>query len=644
MTDEKEIPPYVPSQKEQADITRAIKFRDDAYNQTRQERQEWRTAYFRYKLSRYLSEYEYVPDVQLGLTYDAVERTASALPGREFGFKARPAGPEDTKNALLFSEVLNHAWNSPEVMDGPNKMDVVKKNMALFGSCFVQTYWETKTDKDGNIIKSDPCFWPLNIFDVYYNKFIAEVDDLPEIGYMSVVSLDWLKKNGKTLGYKNIKYVKGFDPKTTGKDDDSSAIDAEETMSGKKKEKNDLVKIFEIQSDEEILTIALDDGQPVWLRKIPNQLGCKNVVLFRLKRHPLPNRLLGITDVTKGGYVEDAIQRQMNQAVFNALLVDNPNFTYDATDRHIDPRTFVTAPGAGIPRGRNADALTPISFPSHLNDSLALVNTLFERYKRIVNTPDVMQGIGDTNADTATATSILDANSKAANDKIVDGMKNTMQKLGVLIRKLYEAYGADSVTVKLRTPELLDKLAPGQQEGTEVEMPKEDLVLERDIDISVEFTSQNKSILSRRLVEWLSLTAKDQTVPPQLRLKSYQKWLEFNDLDDLAMEFSDLAGTGQTSDLAQAEQENQQMAGGQQLPPTPNASVPHTQRHIDFMRRADTGPEVDRLLQAHIEGELQAHQGGMMQPGQEQGMEQPGMEQTEAPMQTQQLTQPTETL
>lgn len=642
LPDERETPPYVPTQKEQKDIDYALRFKEESYQNTRTERQQWRTAYLRYKLQRYLSDYEYIDDVQLGLTYDTVERLTATLPGREFGFRARPVGEEDTKNALLFSEVLTHVWNSPDVMDGPTKMDVIKKNMVLFGTAFGQVYWHTELDEDGNVKRSDPCFIPLNIFDVYYNKFIPNIDELPEIGYQSIVSLAWLKENGKRLGYKNVKYIKGFTPKTAGgQDKDSSSIDSEETLSGKQ-QKPTVAKLFEIQTNTEILTLALDDGQTVWLRKVPNTIRRKNIVIFRMKRHPLPNRLLGVTDVSKAGAIEDAIQRATNQMVFNSILVDNPNFTFDVTDERIDPRTFVTAPGAGIPRGKNPDALTPITFPSHMGDSLNLITFLSERFKKVVNLPDIITGAGDSN--TATQDSLNDANAKGNIEKVVDGMKGSMQHMASLIRDLYKAYGPESITVKLRTPELLDELGT---ESTNVEMNKSDFSLDRDIDVTVEFTTQNKALLSRRLVEWLSITAQDQSVPPQLRMRAYQKWLEFNDLDDLASKYEEVAKMGQTSDLAMAEQENAKMAGGQELPPTPNASQAHTQRHVDFMRRAETGPEVDRLLQAHIQGELQALQARQGQPGlPAEGAEGESAQPApmENPMETQRLDQPQTTL
>lgn len=616
MIDEKEIPPYVASAKEQEEITIASRFRKEAYEHTRTERQQWRNSYFRYKLSRYLSEYEYIPDVPMALTYDSVERISAALPGGEFGFRGKPTDDEDITNSILFSEAMNYAWRDPAIMDGPTKMDNIKKQMALFGSAFAQVFWETKMDKEGNVIKSDPQFWPLNIFDVYYNKFAPEIEDMPEIGYQSIVSLDWLKKNAKTMGYKNAKYVKGFQPRTTDMDEDSSSIDHEETMSGKQKKDNDLAKIFEIQSDDIIKTFAIDDNGWVFLRKRKNKIGRKNVVIFRLKRHPLPNRLLGVTDVQRGGAIEDAIQRQMNQAVFNTLLVDNPNFTYDYTDRNIDPRTFITAPGAGIPRGKDQNAITPIQFPSHLNDSLAMINTLMERYKRVVNTPDITAGLAEGN--TATSDSINDANAKASTEKIVDGMKASMTKLGDLMRELYKEYGDESMSITIRTPELLESFA-GTDEALTVDVnTAETFDLDRDIDIEVDFTVQNKMILSRRIVEWLTITAQDPTVPPSLRMKGYQKWLEFNDLDDLAKAFQEQAGLGQTSDLSAADQENQQLMNGQALPPTPNASKPHMQRHVELMRMDETGPEIDRIIMAHIEGEIAQQQGGQQQPGQEQ--------------------------
>lgn len=639
-TDQKDEAPYVPTIKEQKDITYAINFKTQAYNDTREERQQARTNYLRYKQARNLSEYDYVDDVQLGYTYDTVERLAASLPGREFGFKAHPVGPEDTRNSLLVSEALNQAWTSSDIMDGPSKMDVIKKGMTLFPAVFAQVYWHTELDQDGNVKKSDPCFIPLNFFDCYYNKFIPEIDQLPEFGYQSIISLAWLKKNGKKLGFKNVNKVKGFTPRQKGnQDEDSSTIDSEETMSGKRSEPV-LAKLFEIVSDDEILTLAMDDSQTVWLRKVPNKIGRKNIVIFRYARHPLPNRLLGINPVSFGGAIEDSIQRASNQMVFNSLLVDNPTFTYDANDRDIDERTFVSAPGAGIPRGKNPDALTPITFPSHMGDSLNLINFLSERYKKVVNLPDIITGSGS--AGTATQDSLNDANAKSAIDKVVDGMKGTMGHIASILKDLYKVYGQESISVQIRTPELADKLAEGNApvNNSIQEIAKSDFSLDRDIDITVEFTSQNKAVLSRRIVEWLNLTAQDQAVPPQVRMQGYQKWLEFNDLDDLATVYEEFAKTGQTSDINLAEQENAKMAGGTALPPTPEATQAHTQRHIDFMRRADTGPEIDRILQAHIDGELQALQ-AKLQPQMAPTQEPVGaMPQDQGVMQTATTEQP----
>ena len=261
-----------------------------------------------------------------------------------------------------------------------------------------------------------------------------------------------------------------------------------------------------------------------------------------------------------------------------------------------------------------------------MNDSMTLINFLVERYKKVVNIPDIIGGTAGGN--TATTDSLNDANAKVGIDKVVDGMKGSMQHMASLIVKLYETYGPESITIQVRTPELADELSNSESvsQHSAQEISRADFSMPRDIDVVVEFTSQNKSMLSRRIVEWLNITAQDQAVPPQLRMQGYQKWLEFNDLDDLAAAYAELAKTGQTSDINLAEQENAKMAGGTELPPTPNASQAHTQRHVDFMRRADTGPEIDRLLQAHIEGELQAlqakQQAQMPEAEAEQPMEQ----------------------
>lgn len=244
-----------------------------------------------------------------------------------------------------------------------------------------------------------------------------------------------------------------------------------------------------------------------------------------------------------------------------------------------------------------------------MTESLELIGNLTSRFKTITQIPDILGGAPGGVPRAAAALNILDQNAKAGTVKVVDGMKGSMAKLGVLIRELYRVYGPESITVQIRTPELADELQGEEVNESSLEISKADFSLKRDIDISVEFTSQDKTVLSQRIVEWLSLTAQDQSVPPQLRMAGYQKWLEFNDLDDLALQYEEIAKTGQTSDLALADQENAKMASGAQLPPTPNATTAHTQRHVDFMRRVDTGPEIDNLLKAHIGGEIQQSQG-----------------------------------
>lgn len=602
---------YQANKKEQDDIDYALSFRDSCFNQTRKERARWRQALERYNLSRDLSEYDYIKDIHLGLTYDAVERVSAALPGREFGFRGKPVGPEDVTNALLFSEALSNAWNAVDVMDGPSKMQVVKRSMALFGSCPVQLYWDVKIDSAGNVLKSDPGFYPLNIFNFYANKFHSEIEDCPEAGYITELSLSDFQNTAKALGYKNWKKVKGINPGKSiagGQDLDSESTDAIDNQSATTSDKLNVVKIFEVQSNDFILTIALDDN-PVWLRKVPNALGMKNCVMFRYKRQPVPNRLYGITDIERGGELEDSIQIAFNQMAFNHLLVDNPGFTYNKLDKNIDPRTFVMAPGAGIPRGQDPNALTPIQFDSHLGESASIIGNMLERYKRLVNVPDILSGVSDKGVDSATESNILDANTKASFESIVGEMKSTMYRVAVLLRKMYEVYGPESLTVSVRTPELKELLA-----GQSGEISKEAFLLKRDVDIVVDFTTQNKGMLSRNLVAFLQIAGQDPMIPPALKLMAYQQWLQLNDLEDLAQSFDSMINKKQTSDTAQADQENQQMANGQALPPTAGATPAHTQRHVEFMRSTETGPEIDRILKPHIEGEIaglqNAQQGG----------------------------------
>lgn len=610
--DKKEDKVYVPTAKEQQDITYATSFKDECAQQTQKERANWRKSLQRYNLLRNISRYDYIDDVHIGLTYDAVERVVSSLPGREFGFKARPTGPEDIENALLFSEALSKAWNSVDVMDGPSKMQIVKRSMALFGSCPVQLYWNTKTDKNGEVVKSDPAFYPLNIFNFYANKFSPELEDCEEIGYISEMSLDNFKRSAEAMGYKNWQKVQGVGPGTSQStspsttDGDSSATDKDENTTGAGGDKIKVVRLFEVQSNDMILTIALDKS-PIWLRKIDNKIGMKNCVMFRYKRNPLPNRLYGVTDIERGGELEDSIQEAFNQMAFNHLLVDNPGFTYNKMDKNIDPRTFVMAPGAGIPRGQDPNSITPIQFNSHLGESVSIIANMLERYKRIVNVPDILAGVSDKGVDSATESNILNANTKAAFDSIVAEMKSTMYRMATILKKMYEVYGPESINIKISSPELIEKLSNNPvdvKSGLEFEMPKEAFILDRDIEVVVDFTTQNKSVLSKRLIEFLQFTGQDQTVPPELRSSSYKQWLLLNDLDTLAMEYEKIVNRKQTSDTSLADKENQQMMNGTQLPSTPGATSAHTQRHIEFMRGDQSGPEVDRLLQAHIQGEI----------------------------------------
>jgi len=60
---------------------------------------------------------------------------------------------------------------------------------------------------------------------------------------------------------------------------------------------------------------------------------------------------------------------------------------------------------------------------------------------------------------------------------------------------------------------------------------------------------------------------------------------------------------------AMADKENTQMANGQPLPPTEGADMNMTQAHMDFMKTrlfTQLPPEIQQIVQAHAQGELQA--------------------------------------
>jgi hypothetical protein len=640
-----EIEPYIATSEENDDIVYAQQFKTASFNQTRRERKQWRNSYERYRLERKLSEYDYIEDVPFALTYDAVEKSVANLPGREFGFDAKPAkrddGADDIKDAILFSRVIDRDWRSPDIMDGPTKMEVIKRSMALFGNCFTQIPWEIIANGDGEVIKNGPNLIPLNIFDCYYNKFFSEVDQLPEFGYETRVSLDWFRANAKKLGFKNWESVQGVTAaKVTTYDEDSGTIDKQETPSSNLNDTRlRMVRLFEVVSNNTILTLAMDTS-PVWLRKIPNKAGTKGVVLFRWKRNPLPNRLLGVSDIAQAGSIDDAVQRAANQSIFNSLLVDNPMFTYNKLDQYIDPRTFVAAPGGGIPRGSDPNSITPLLMDSHMRDSLEMINALAERFKRVANVPDISGGYGDPNADTATANQIIDQNAKAGYNLVVDSIKNSMQKMATILQNLYEKFGPDDISLKVYEPELLKKLKPEvglvqgmAEQGVDVNTTKQAFSIKRDIDITVDFTTQNKAILSRNIVNFLQIAANDQAVSPQLKIMCYKEWLTFNDLDDLALKFEQQGRAMGSSDVTQADSENQQMAQGEMLPPTQNPTPQHTQRHIEFLRTNTNNPELHRALDQHIKGELEQLQGqaGQLNPtdgGQTAGGTQPMGEST----------------
>jgi len=605
--EQKEQPEYTPTGKEQNDIDYVIDFKRQCEQQTRRERIEWRKSLERYNLLRNVSLYEYIDDIHIGLTYDATERLTAALPGREFGFRGKPKGPEDVQSALLFSEALTQAWSSVDIMDGPTKMEVVKRSMALFGSCPVQLYWDTKFDSDGNLIKSDPGFYPINIFNFFANKYQSDIKD-GEVGVVSEMTPNAFKASAEALGYKNWKKVKGvYSPKDSYSNSKYNDTQEEGVNTG---DKLRTVRILEVQTPNKIITIALDN-QPIWLANKENPIGRNNIVLFKYKSNPLPNRLYGISDIQRGGELEDSIQEAYNQMAFNHILVDNPMFTYNKMDRNIDPRTFVAAPSAGIPRGSDPNSLTSIQFNSHLGESRSIIQDMLERWKRVVNLPDIIAGVSDRGVQSASEANTLDANSKASFDSIVNGMKSSMYMMSKILIKMYEIYGPESMTLQIESPELIDKLGGTPQEaaqGIETEVEKEDFIVDRDVEVLVDFTTQSKAKLSNNVVQFLQLITKDEIIPPDLRIASYQQFLMLNDLTDLAGLFDSIVNKKQTSDTAMAEQENQKMMNGQQLPPTPGATQAHTQRHVEFMRSSESDQEVDRLLKSHIEGELAALQ------------------------------------
>ena len=640
--EDKHIKSYSPKVKEEKVIQSVIKTYEAYEDNSQEYRSEFEDIYKAWRLYLDGSRYPWRSKLFIPVIFWTIETIAPRLLSDYPTWKGKPVGPEDEIKADFVSKLLD--FQCRNTMDMRKKLIQTAKSMLLYGKGIGKIYWKTEQreyskkkkflkvfkyqKKHKEVIYDDPVYEPCSVFDVYVDPKVNDIKDSPWVIHRFEMDVDELKKKDKI--YDNLEYIKGSS-EFLGKNDanaSSSTIDAVDfKSSGESGTKKTIV--LEAWSNDRVVTLGDAEGKAVLLRDIPNDRGEKPFVSVSCFDSPEANRYYtpGIGKILLD--IQAGINTTSNQMVDNINLTINRMFKIKR-GANIDRQQLISRPGGAIEMDE-MDDLQEL----RMNDSTAPAKYLMDQFlywaQNTSGATDMMRGL--EGGDTATQASIQDKNANNRMSILQNNMEEYVSDVGRMVLRLDQQNIQDTRTLRIFDEQDRQDVYVTFEDGQELNG-------EFDIEVLADSTqATDKTVLNKQLLDSIELFGKS----PEFGLKLNniaRRWYEnagFDRIDDIVKTeneanqsmMQEQAAQGpqqgmppeqgpppqeQGPDMAAlADEENQRMMQGEQLPPTEGATPEHTMVHEQFMQQQGG----NELIDMHAEGETQAME-AMMGEGQQQ--------------------------
>ena len=506
-----------------------------------------------------------------------------------------PVGAEDRAKAQMVEDFIQFQFN--KVAGAYERLIPFVRQGILYGTSFMLSRWELDKDKNGKILRSDPVLEPLNIFNVYLNPLISDID-----GQHAVIYKVWKTKSElESIKGVDLKGLKPSNAAGDGNVQDSTGLDLDDFDNRENLYKDtDRYEVFERLSKDRIQTFVKDGGEKGYkiIRDVENPINRIPIVKWVYEGKDIPNRAYG-DGLGKTGYDIQEMQNELTNITMDQLTAVLNKMFVVRRDANIDPYKLVWRPSGYIPVNDIGD-IREMDVSDVKASYFKMMGLVDDLGQKATGSTDIVKGLQGGN--TATESEILDRNAGSRLELARNHLVKSIARMGELMLELDKVHMASEA--KPRTMQIFDETT---QKYKLVEVGLEDLDIDVDITVNAESTvAQNPKILREQLLKILNIAGRDPASGLNKRLM-IRKIMELGGISDAQKYIEDDKNVARDLDLAQ--HENTILMMGQELPSTKNASPEHTGAH-DAYRNSDeyqlnATPAIQQAFEAHVEGELQ---------------------------------------
>ena len=484
------------------DPKKIIEFKNYCISASQDRRTKWLECWKMYVSHLDASTNPFLANLFIPKSHEAVELLAAFLSGPNQSISAEPEGKEDTLKAGIIEKLLNFQWR--KVLKARSKILTWIKQTILFGNGIMKVGWDSDLD--------EPFINPVSISDVYFNPFIADIQDSSVI-HRLLKPIEEVKKDDKYNDYRRLVIRVGDD-----KEDEEKSkfrtydLTGVSSFSGGQK-----VELFEVWTKDKLQTVADTVNGYQFLRNEDNPYGFIPFVKMRCKNNPLPNRAYDFGVIEPTIKLQKAFNDSVNEFFDNVSLINNKMWI-KRRGAAINPMDLVRRPGghitvSDINKDIRADEVSDIK-PSLLE----LIKFIDDEFQQASLVSNLLKGV--YGAGFATEAAIGQQNVQTMMDMLDQNIKDAFSELGNMLVEINLKYlkGVKSI-----------KVLDNEKEIAWLEVNMKEIQGKYDIKIEADRSaSYSRIVRQKQLLDLLAILSNDQEFiqrHPKTKEKIYKKWL-----------------------------------------------------------------------------------------------------------------------
>ena len=499
-------------------LSKKIITQKDFFDKSSQSRREkWLECYKNFNAHLDSASNPFLANLFIPKTHEAVESLSAFFAGANQTITARPEDGKDVKRARVAEKLLEYQWR--KVLQGRRKVVRWIKQNVLFGNGLMKVGW----DYD----KNSPWMTVINLADVYFDFFTANIQDSPVIHKIIKFKQDVIDddKYNTDIAKALIEGESDTEEEKSNDGIDFGAYDSSTSVVPEAENLNPKVTLFEYWSnDGELITIGRTSNGWDILRRTDSPFKdednnfYKPFVKIRCKDSVLANRAYDIGAIEPTLKIQKAFNDAVNEFFDNVTLVNNKQWI-KRRGASINPNDLIRRPGGIITVDDiNADLKSEdvSDVKASIIEMIRFLDDEFQQASMVVN---LMKGV--PGADTATEAVMGQQNIHNLFDSVNQNIQDGMSELGQMLIALNIKHLNKVSSLQVLDDE--DRMAFAEIDRKTIKGKYEIRI------IADRKANQNQAIRQKQLLDFLSVVGADPVIAqlyPHLTQKIYKKWLE----------------------------------------------------------------------------------------------------------------------